>query len=828
MPQPEPAGASDADRTGAGRAGLFDSLRRWTWLALTIALLALLVHVAAGPGHLDDVDAINFTLGVRDFDVAKHQPHPPGYPVLIAAAKIVVGAAYALRGLSGMAPASWTAVPVETAALSLLAMIAGACLIVAMQPLARAIAGDAETAIAAGVLAIACPLALVTASRPLSDAPGLAAALGVQALLAAAFTQQRGWRTREVQPAELAATGRLIVLAAFAAGLAIGLRTQTAWLTLPLLILVIADRAGRAAAAAIVGSAVTFTIGVLCWAVPLVIASGGPSAYWRAIASQAGEDLEGVDMLFTSTRPAWRLAMNLLQTFVLPWGPLPLAVAVLALAALGVFVLLRRDRRGLLLLAGAAAPYAIFHLVWQENVTTRYALPIVPSIALLAAIGLRGAGLAVGAVWQPALGRWTARIGAMALATIAFVAGLPALTAYAREPAPAFRLFADMRHAGAPDGVVVAMHRQGYADTRRVRGWLGPAGFPWRLLDAPTGHEWLELVRYWREGGAGRTWLVADLRRTDLALIDPASRHANGHYDWSTPFAAGVVGGTRPGALDWVVIDAAPAWFLGQGWALSPEIAGVSNVDGKGPSRGGAEGWMRRAAVARRLVIGGRNLGGPGAPVVRFALRIGDRVVDTWDVAPNPGFFVRSITLADSTVAAGGSELAPFVVTAAAADGSSADIPTAIEQFGLQPLDAVQFAFAEGWHEDELQPRTGLRWRWSSGESSIQVWPVDRDVRIHLAAESPLKTFDEAPIVTLTAGARELARTTPGDAFAIDAIVPADVLRAANGRIVLRSSRTFVPADHVAASDPRRGDRRALGLRVFEAAVTDASRLTPP
>ena len=827
MPQPEPAGASDADPTAARRVGLFDPVRRWTWLAFAIGLIALLVHVAAGPGHLDDVDAINFTLGVRDFDVAKHQPHPPGYPVLIAAAKLVAGTAHALGGLAGLVPASWTAVPVETAALSLLAMIAGAGLIVAMQPLARAIAGDAETALAAGVLAIGCPLVLVTASRPLSDAPGLAAALGVQSLLAAAFAQQRGWRTRDVEPAELATSGRLIVLAAFAAGLAIGLRTQTAWLTLPLLIVVIADRAGRAAAAAIVGSAVTFTIGVLCWAVPLVIASGGPSAYWRAIASQAGEDLEGVDMLFTSTRPVWRLAMNLLQTFVLPWGPLPLAVAVLTLAALGAFVLLRRDRRGLLLLAGAAAPYAVFHLVWQENVTTRYALPMVPSIALLAAIGLRGLGLGIGAWWQPALGRWTARIGATVLAVIAFMAGLPALTAYTREPAPVFRLFADMRHAGSPDGVVVAMHRQGYADTRRVRGWLGTVGFPWRLLDAPTGHEWLELVRYWREGGAGRTWLVADLRRTDLALIDPASRHANGHYDWSTPFAAGVVGGTRPGALDWVVIDAAPAWFLGQGWALSPEIAGVSNVDGKGPSRGGAEGWMRRRAVASRLVIGGRNLGGPGAPVVRFALRIGDRVVDTWDVAPNPGFFVRSITLAGSAVA-GVADLERFDVTAVAADGSTAVVPTAIEQFGLQPLDAVQFAFAEGWHEDELQPRTGLRWRWSSGESAIQVWPVDRDVRIHLAAESPLKTFDEAPIVTLTAGARELARTTPGDAFAIDAIVPADVLRAANGRIVLRSSRTFVPADHVAATDPRRDDRRALGLRVFEAAVTDARRLAPP
>ena len=822
MPQPDPV--------GAGRAGLFDPARRWTWLALAIGLLALLVHVAAGPGHLDDVDAINFTLGVRDFDVAKHQPHPPGYPVLIAAAKVVAGAAHALGGLNGMVPASWTAVPVETAALSLLAMLAGGLLIVAMQPLARAVSGDAETALVAGILAIACPLALVTVSRPLSDAPGLAAALGVQALLAAAFAQQRGWRTRDVAPTELAATGRLIVLAAFAAGLAIGLRTQTAWLTLPLLVLVIADRAGRSAAAAIVGSAVTFTAGVLCWALPLVIVSGGPAAYWKAIASQAGEDLEGVDMLFTSTRPLWRLAMNLLQTFVLPWGPLPLAVVVLALAALGIVVLLRRDRRGLVLLAGAAAPYAIFHLVWQENVTTRYALPIVPPIALLAAIGLHGLGwrgLGAATPGPSALGRWAARAGAAAIAVLALAAGLPALTAYTREPAPVLRLFADMRSAGRPEDVVVAMHRRGHADTRRVRGWVGPAGFPWRLLDAPTGHEWLELVRYWREGGAGRAWLVADMRRTDLALIDPVSRHANGHYDWSTPFAAGVVGGTRPGGLDWVVIDGPPAWFLGQGWALSPEIAGVSNVDGKGPSRDGAVGWMRRSAAPRRLVIGGRNLGGPGAPVVRFVLRLGDRVVDTWDVAPNPGFFVRSITIAGSAVATGGSELEPFVVTAAPADGSAAAVPTAIEQFGLQPLDTVQFAFAEGWHEDELQPRTGLRWRWSSGESWIQVWPVDRDVRIRLTAESPLKTFDEAPIVTLTAGAREFARVTPDDAFAIDAIVPAEVLRAANGRIVLRSSRTFVPADNVSAGDPRRGDRRALGLRVFEAAVTDASRLTP-
>ncbi len=199
-----------------------------------------------------------------------------------------------------------------------------------------------------------------------------------------------------------------------------------------------------------------------------------------------------------------------------------------------------------------------------------------------------------------------------------------------------------MRRAGQPQDVVVAMHRRAYAETRRVRGWIGAQGFPWRLLDAPHGHEWLEMGRYWREGGTGRTWLLADVRRTDLALIDPASRRANGHYDWSTPFAAGVLGGTRPASLDWVVIDGPPAWFLGEGWALSPEVAGVSNADGKGPSRGGAVGWLRPSAVPRRLVIGGRNLGGPRAPAARFTLRLADRIVDTWDVASTPGFFVRS------------------------------------------------------------------------------------------------------------------------------------------------------------------------------------------
>ena len=154
-------------------------------------------------------------------------------------------------------------------------------------------------------------------------------------------------------------------------------------------------------------------------------------------------------------------------------------------------------------------------------------------------------------------------------------------------------------------------------------------------------------------------------------------------------------------------------------------------------------------------------------------------------------------------------------------------IPTAIEQFGLAPLDRVQIGFAEGWHEDELQPRTGLRWRWSSGRAVLEVWPVDRDVRVRLNSQSPLKTFDDAPIVTVTAGVLEVARLTPRGAFSIDAVVPAAALAASGGRLAIATSRTFVPADHVGAGDPRHGDRRALGLRLFAASVSHADAMTP-
>src|SRR5204863_1117513 len=96
-----------------------------------------------------------------------------------------------------------------------------------------------------------------------------------------------------------------LVWGGFVAGLAIGIRSQSFLLTLPLfMVALLMPRSGLRTGnrvAAIVGAA----SGVLVWAIPLIVASGGLSEYVKVLGSQAGEDFSGVVMLWTThTRPA--------------------------------------------------------------------------------------------------------------------------------------------------------------------------------------------------------------------------------------------------------------------------------------------------------------------------------------------------------------------------------------------------------------------------------------------------------------------------------------------------------------------------------------------
>ena len=64
------------------------SERRRYWLVAAIAVLVLLaVRLPFLAPTLEDVDSVNFDLGVHSYNPAAHRPHPPGYPVYILLAK---------------------------------------------------------------------------------------------------------------------------------------------------------------------------------------------------------------------------------------------------------------------------------------------------------------------------------------------------------------------------------------------------------------------------------------------------------------------------------------------------------------------------------------------------------------------------------------------------------------------------------------------------------------------------------------------------------------------------------------------------------------------
>ncbi len=765
--------------------------------AALVAVLLVVAGVAVGhlsslPSTLEDIDSVNFALGVRDFDPGQHRPHPPGYPVYIAlgkAATAVTRAAWPegrpdrveARALAALSLAGALALVWLTARVSATFSPGGAER--TAQP--RLTRRSALTAL----LVAACPLTWYLAARPMSDVPGLAAACAALACIGLAWWRQHPADdgSRRLTAPEMAASGRMIVLGALLAGFAVGFRTQTLWLTAPLLVLVLADRAGRGLAGALLGSAIAFTVGALAWGIPLLVASGGLNAYLAALGSQAGEDFAGVEMLYLNPTP--RLAaFALMRTFVWPWDSVPLASVVLVVAALGAVVLLARERRTALAVAAITLPYLAFHLAFQDTVFSRYALPLVLPVAFLAAVAFDAAGR-VGAAAAVALAAWSLSIA------------VPQQLAYTAQGSPTARLFdrvaADVAAGAAP---TLAMHqalqRPLEAETREV----GPR------LPSPPRREWLELARHWRTGAAGAVWFLADPRRTDLALIDPQARLAREDFAWNIP-SLSMFGGMRPEDVSLIRMPQ-PGWFAGEGWSLTPETAGMARLMGRGPHLEPVSASVRRRSEAALVVIGGRNLGAAGDPAVRFTLALDGRDLESWEVAPDPGFFVRRIALPAGALAGDG-VWATLSVRSAPVSGSAV-VATSVEQFDVQSPGVLMWAYGDGFHEPELDSARGRSWRWMSERAVIEVPQTSGDLTVELRGESPLTYFPQRSIFEVRAGEHLLGRVELSADFTVRVGVLGSTIEAAGGRLVMTTTQTFAPAERDGSAD-----RRRLGLRLF-------------
>lgn len=751
-------------------------------VALAVAFFAL--HLNALPPTLEDIDSVNLALGVESFDVAAHRPHPPGYPVFIALAKLstaAIGSAFPeidrdRRGAIGLA--IW-------------GVLAGAVAAVVVAELWVAFGLSPLMAALAALLVVASPLFWLTASRPLTDTAGLVSALAVQTLLLKAVARSREVPGR-VSPAWWWAAG--------AFGVLIGLRSQTLWLVGPLFAWSLATLVRQQRARTAAGLVAAAAAGVLAWAIPLAWDSGGLANYLRAVRAQGDQDLSGVELLVTM--PSARLFGDALErTFVNPWFEETLGHVILVLAVIGIVVLARRQRRALGLMALSFLPYLLFHLAFQETVTTRYALPTMVPVTGLAVVGLLTAGsrVAVGAT--------------VALAAVSLFFVQPLLAAYSREGSPVFRGFQAMRAAVAaePARPRVHMHNQVWLGLRRGAEWY-KADWDIGVPVFPGNREWLELVRHWQTGEQRPVWLLADPKRNDLAVFDWRARRFRGRFEHRTDYHQ-LMGGTRLEEFVWWEFQP-PGWMLGRGWSVTPEIGGVTWKDRAMPSVRAAEAFLRRTNRPTHIVIGGRYLSGSGAATV--SALVDGRVVDEWTVDPSPEPFIRWIDLPAGPLE-GSSPYAPLTVSVRAVAGTP--VPEiGLEQFDAATIDTPLHALERGWQEPEGDPQTGRLWRWMSDRSTLRIRTGGRDARLRVAGESPLRYFDRPPTVVVRAGSVELGRFSPATDFVETIALPAGVVDAAGGEISIETNLTFVPAERGESAD-----RRRLGLKVYEVEVRDAA-----
>jgi hypothetical protein len=190
-------------------------------------------------------DSINFALALQEFDVARGQPHIPGYPLYV-----MLGRAIGLLG--GDAQSTLVGISVVSSGLAV------AC----MYWLGRDLHNRR----------LGLVTALLLATSPLFWFYGLLAlphSLDALVVILCAWLLLRLGRGDH----------RLALPAAIALGIAGGLRPQTQVFLLPLALYAAKDLSWKRKGVAVLGLAVTD----VAWFVPLVIWSGGPSTYFNIL-----------------------------------------------------------------------------------------------------------------------------------------------------------------------------------------------------------------------------------------------------------------------------------------------------------------------------------------------------------------------------------------------------------------------------------------------------------------------------------------------------------------------------------------------------------------
>lgn len=505
--------------------------------------ILLAVRLPFLPATFEDIDSINFDLGIHEYDPAAHRPHPPGFPLYIAIASV---------------PHGWF--ESHATALAAVAAVFGALALIPLYFAFRELASG-RVAAAAAVFTVFNPLVWFTSLRPMSDSVGFCAAALAQCLALVGLRAGRWWW----------------YAAAVAAGLAGGVRIQTLLLTCPILMFGCVRDRSRA-----LGTLAALAAGTLVWLLPMLLTLGGVAPLVDAFVPVFGDVLA-----FESVASRWNVravALAGIDVFVTPWHSAILAAVMLMLACAGFVYLARVNRAALAIVLVLFVPYAGYHLLVQDVQTVRYVMPIVPLIAFLAAAPLaavrqRGLAVAVIAVF----------IGGATLLT------LPALRIFASTPSPAAQAVAHI-NAEPPPRVAT-----GHYIFDRYLSLLEP---DIERLPPHESREWRALVKYWRSGRVEPVYFLRQPRRMTLMLFGRDTQEVLGRWRWA-PEVQPLLKGARPALVELVRI-APPRWITEDGFMARFEdrFSGVEVTQHRVRLRAGAR---RRVFVASGELAGGQQ-----------------------------------------------------------------------------------------------------------------------------------------------------------------------------------------------------------------------------
>jgi hypothetical protein len=323
------------------------SRRQWT-IVTAVAMAVAVTRLWAISRTLWDWDEALFSLALRHYDVTLHHPHPPGFPLYIALAKLVT-----LAGVS------------EFRALQTVAVLSSLFLFPAAFALARELRAGFATAVTAGLLLAFFPNVWLYGGTAFSDVASMVLVTAALALLL------RG-----------AHHPRAFYIGAIVLAVAAGFRPQN--LLVGLVPLIFASRGARRFfdACAIIGVIVAASYGAAAWF------SGGWPEYRDAVRGHEAYITATDSWRSPQHPPLWR---SFDDFFIRPYRAAPINAAVTLLCAVSgvaAFRPRRRPFRARLLLA-TFVPLALLAWLYLDRFSvSRFSIGYAPLLALLAADGL--------------------------------------------------------------------------------------------------------------------------------------------------------------------------------------------------------------------------------------------------------------------------------------------------------------------------------------------------------------------------------------------------------------------------------------------------------